>query len=83
MKPVDEWAAQRIAEDDRLYDLYGKPLEEKHWGRFVAIGSDGQTILGDDDGSVLGQAIEKFGSGNFAFTRIGDRTLGQWLALLP
>ena len=78
----DEWASTRIKEDERLYELYGKPLEEDHPSKFVAIGPDGKTILGDDDAQVLLEAIEKFGSGNFAFTRIGDRTLGRWLALL-
>ena len=82
MTQRDEWASVRIKEDDRLYELYGKPLEEEYSSKFVAIGPDGQTILGDDDAQVLQEAIEKFGSGNFAFTRIGDRTLGRWLALL-
>jgi hypothetical protein len=77
-----EWASARIKEDNRLYELYGKPLEEAYSGKFVAIGPDGQTILGDDDAQVLQEAIERFGSGNFAFTRVGDRTLGRWLALL-
>ena len=78
----DEWASTRIKEDARLYELYGKALEQDHSGKFVAIGPDGQTILGSDDAKILQQAIEKFGSGNFAFTRVGDRTLGRWLALL-
>ena len=82
MTKRDEWASARIKEDERLYELYGKPLEKEHASKFVAIGPDGQTILGDDDAQVLQEAIEKFGSGNFAFTRIGDRTLGRWLALL-
>ncbi|HEU0022550.1 MAG TPA: hypothetical protein VFR55_12895 [Dehalococcoidia bacterium] len=82
MAKKDEWASARIEEDDRLYELYGKPLEEEYSGKFVAIGPDGQTILGDDDAEILQQAIEKFGSGTFAFTRVGDRTLGRWLALL-
>ncbi len=82
MAKNDEWASARIKEDDRLYELYGKALEEEYSGKFVAIGPDGQTILGDDDAEILQQAIEKFGSGNFAFTRVGDRTLGRWLALL-
>ena len=77
----DEWASTRIKEDERLYELYGNPLEKEFPSKFVAIGPDGQTILGDDDAKVLEEAIEKFGGGNFAFTRIGDRTLGRWLDL--
>ena len=82
MAKQDEWASARIKEDDRLYELYEKVLEKQHSGKFVAIGPDGQIILGDDDAEILQQAIEKFGSGNFALTRVGNRTLGRWLALL-
>ncbi len=82
MTKRDEWASARIKEDERLYELYGVRLEEEYSGKFVAIGPDGQTILGDDDADVLQEAIQKFGSGTFAFTRVGDRTLGRWLALL-
>ena len=82
MTKRDEWGSARIKEDERLYDLYGLPLEAEYSGKFVAIGPDGQTILGDDDAEVLQEAIQKFGSGAFAFTRVGDRTLGRWLALL-
>ncbi len=82
MTKRDEWASARIKEDERLYELYGVPLEEEYAGKFVAIGPDGQTILGDEDEEVLQEAIQKFGSGTFAFTRVGDRTLGRWLALL-
>ena len=81
MTKRDECASARIKEDERLYELYGKPLEGEYPGKFVAIGRDGQTILGDDDAQVLKEAIDKFGSGNFAFTRVGNRTLGRWLAL--
>ena len=82
MTKGDDRASARIMEDERLYELYGVPPEEEYSGKFVAIGPDGQTILGDDDEEVLQEAIQKFGSGTFAFTRVGDRTLGRWLALL-
>jgi hypothetical protein len=35
-----------LEESDRLYELYGKPLEAEHWGEFVAISPDGRTLLG-------------------------------------
>ncbi len=53
MSKKDEWASARIKEDGRLYELYGKALEEEYSGKFVAIGPDGQTILGDDDAEIL------------------------------
>ena len=81
MTSLEQWLARRATEDERLYEKYGKPLEKEHTGEFVGIGPDGQIVLGDDDGEVLQKAIEAFGSGNFAFTRVGHRTLGRWLAL--
>ncbi len=37
MTKKDEWASARIKEDDRLYELYGKALEEEYSGKFVAL----------------------------------------------
>lgn len=28
---IKEWLAHRAQEDRRLYEQYGKPLEEAHW----------------------------------------------------
>ncbi|MBM3943840.1 MAG: hypothetical protein FJ316_13225 [SAR202 cluster bacterium] len=81
MTDLEQWKAWRSEEDDRLYRQYGKPLEKEHTGKFVAIGRDGRIILGEDDGEVLSKAIESFGRGAVAFTRVGYQTLGQWLAL--
>jgi len=69
---------KRARVDDRLYAKYGKPLEAKHKGEFVAIGKDGRIILGKDDVEVLKKAIILFGSGNFAFRRVGFKALGRW-----
>ena len=70
-----EKTAQR---DDNLYDKFVKHLEAEHHGKFVAINHDGQLILSEDDIYVLQTALKKFGSGNFAFRRIGSKTLGKW-----
>ncbi len=69
---------QQLDRDDRLYEQFGKPLETTHQGEFVAISTDGRVIVGRDDIEVLKQAITLFGSGNFAFRRIGSQTLGKW-----
>ena len=76
---IDEWVRHRSKEDARLYELYGKPLENDHRGQYVAISADGDTILDEDPDRVLSQAIEVFGSGNFALTRVGNKAFGQWL----
>lgn len=79
MTNLDKWMAQRAKKDKELYEKYGKPLEKKYKGKLAAIGSDGDVILGDSDIKVIEKAIKKFGSGNFAFTRIGYTYVGQWL----
>ena len=82
MTNIKEWLDRRADEDRRLYEQYGKPLENDHKGEFVAIGSDGTVILGDDSDDVLRQAVDAFGSGNFALTRIGEKAFGKWLKLV-
>ncbi len=64
--------------DDQLYERHGKTLEATHRGQFVAISLQGETIVGPNDLGVLQQALARFGRGNFAFRRIGYRTLGKW-----
>lgn len=81
MEGIKEWLAHRAQEDRRLYEQYGKPLEEAHKGEYVAIGPEGQIVLGEDDVEVLKKAIEAFGSGNFALARVGHLALERWLSL--
>jgi len=69
---------RRVEADDRLYERHAKSLEDKHKGEFVAISKDGQVIVNKDDVAVLKEAIEKFGSGNFALRRIGSKAIGKW-----
>jgi hypothetical protein len=82
MPDVKAWLAERAENDRHLYERYGKPLEASHRGEYVAISPEGQTIVGQTDVEVLEQAINTFGSGNFALRRIGHRTFGRWLTLL-
>lgn len=79
MVDLDEWTAWRAKEDERLYEQYGEPLEAAHKGEYVAIGPDGQTIVGPDDIEVLRRAIERFGSGRFAFRQVGEPAVERWL----
>jgi hypothetical protein len=69
---------ERAREDDSLYYQYAARLEATHRGQYVAIGKTGEIVVGLDDIWVLDQALAKFGSGNFAFRRIGEKTLGRW-----
>ncbi len=67
-----------VQRDDQLYERYGKPMEATQRGQFVAISLQGETIVGPNDLEVLQQALARFGRGNFAFRRIGYRSLGKW-----
>ena len=60
-----------VLDDDSLYERYGKPLEQEHQGKYIAISQDGQVIVDADDMVVVSQAIQRFGSGNFIFRRLG------------
>ncbi|MEJ7655119.1 MAG: hypothetical protein WKH64_18180 [Chloroflexia bacterium] len=67
---------QLTEEADRLYEQYGKPLEEDHFGEFVAITRDGRTMLGADNHDLTRAAKESFGPGNFIF-KVGPRVVGK------
>ena len=69
---------ERVREDDCLYDQHAARLEATHRGQYVAIGRTGEIVVGLDDIWVLDQALAKFGSGIFAFRKIGEKTLGRW-----
>jgi hypothetical protein len=77
--PLREELRERAAEDDLLYDRFAATLEATHRGQYVAIGKTGEILVGADDIALLDQALAKLGRGNFAFRRIGERTLGRCL----
>src|SRR5215211_5619613 len=64
--------AARNREADRLYELYGKPLESEHWGEYVGIAPDGRTVIASTAVEAAVSARHAFGYGNFIF-RIGER----------
>ncbi len=75
---LEEWLRKRATEDDRLYDQFAAPLEPTHGGQYAAIGPTGELVVGPDNIAVLDAALSKLGPGNFAFRRIGQKTLGRW-----
>ncbi|MAG35505.1 MAG: hypothetical protein CL878_04570 [Dehalococcoidia bacterium] len=76
---IEEWLDERSEKDRVLYQQYGKSLEQEHRGKFLAISDDGKTIPGKNDVEILAQAIAEFGSGNFAFVRVGHLASGLWM----
>ncbi len=69
---------KRLQEDSELYKRFGKSLELQHKGEFVAISQEGEIIVSKSDIEVLQKALERFGSGNFAFCRVGHEAIGKW-----
>jgi len=65
-----------LDEGDALYEKYGKPLERDHWGEFVAISSEGKTVVGHDLHEVSTEATKNLGRGHFLF-KIGEKVLGK------
>jgi hypothetical protein len=64
---------------DKLYEQYGQPLEREHWGEYIAIFPDGQTVLGTSPHEVLDKALDTIGRGSFLF-KIGEKAVGKWLS---
>lgn len=64
----------RLAEMDRLYDQYGKPFEDTHWGQFIVITKNGQTVTGTTAAEAMERGIAAFGRGNYLF-KIGERAV--------
>lgn len=65
------------AEADRLYEEFGKPLEEHHWGEYAAISPSGGVVLAPTLLEAADRAERAFGPGNYLF-RIGPRAVGRW-----
>ena len=68
---------QLTKQADSLYKQYGKPLEQEHWGEYVAIFLDGRTLLGPDVLVVSEEALAQFGKGSFVF-KVGVKAVGKW-----
>lgn len=60
-----------ITTEDLIYEKHREELEKEHKDEFVAISFDDELIVGKDSIKVIDEAIEKFGSGNFVFKKIG------------
>ena len=79
MKNQQLWIEEKLAEQRRLYDLYGKQLEAEHTGEFVAISLNGEILLDRRLGELLKRAIDTFGPDNFAMARVGHEAMAEWL----
>ena len=66
-----------MVQSEKLYEQYAKPLEQAHWGDYVAIFPDGRTLVGADLMAVSDEALDRFGRGSFVF-KIGEKSVGKW-----
>ncbi len=60
-----------------LYEQYGKPLEAEHKGEYLAISTNGKTVIGKTLSQVVADALSQFGKWNFIF-KIGNRAVGSF-----
>jgi len=69
---------QELAEADRLYAQYAKPLEKEHRGEYLAISPTGETLLAPTLLEATKQAVQAFGPGSYIF-KVGEDAVGEWL----
>lgn len=68
---MDVSEAKRFFEQtERLYEQHGKPLEQAHLWKYVAIQPDAKTIVEDDHDVLAAQAKVELGKGSYIF-RLG------------
>ena len=79
MKSSNDWMERKLQEQRRLYQLYGRPLEDEHAGEFVAISLDGDILLDRKMGKLLRRATDTFGRDNFALARVGHDAMTEWM----
>lgn len=64
------------SESDQVYNKFVKPLESKHWGKFIAVSPKGKFLIESDLVQATAKGIEKLGSGNFVF-KVGEKAVGR------
>ena len=70
--------SRRITEQaEKLYEQYGKALEQKQQGEYVAIFPDGRFVLGQSHLEALDKALAQFGPASFLF-KVGEKVVGRW-----
>ena len=74
MAPLNQ---QLLEQAKRLYEQYGRPLEQENWAEYVAIFPDGRLVLGRSRLEALDQAVYQFGPGSFLF-QVGNKVVGRW-----
>lgn len=66
----------QLAED--LYERYGKPLEAKHAGDFIAISKQGRVVRAPTLQKILDLSLAELGKGSYVFKLGADRSVIKW-----
>lgn len=64
---------------DKLYEVYGKPLENTHQGEYLAVSFKGKTILSNNLYEIVKKAADAFGPANSIVFKVGQKFVGKWL----
>jgi hypothetical protein len=64
-------------EADQIYDQYVRPLEDRYWGKYVAVSWQGDIVMAITLVEVAQKAVAAFGKGNSIAFRVGDRVVGR------
>lgn len=75
MKALDQNKVNKTGDD--LYEKYGKPLEDRHWGEYIAISKAGKFVLSSNLKDVFINALKVLGPGGFIF-KIGEKAVYKW-----
>lgn len=67
---------------DNLYKKYGQPLEDQHWGEYIAISEAGKIVLGNDLIKVMKKSLAEFGPGSHVF-KVGEKAVYKWRRIKP
>ncbi len=71
MTTIDQMSLDEMYQ---LYDQYGKPFEQTHWGQYIVITKEGRTTVGATMVEATENSIAAFGRGNYLF-KIGQRAI--------
>jgi hypothetical protein len=67
-----ELEARVDARDDFLFERYGKPLIDEHYGKWIGISIDGRVIVRNTSAELSLAAREAFGGGNYSKRKLAD-----------
>lgn len=78
MRTINQKQLNKIG--DNLYKKFGKPLESKHWGEYIAISKEGKFVLSPDLKDVFEKSLDILGPGSFVF-KVGEKAVYKWRGL--